>query len=103
MKRTHKRYSQEFKKEVIEYALASNQKVSDICKHFGIAPGNFYHWKKQILGDEANQGAEGDAGSEVSKEALMDEIRSLRKQLAREQRDNEILKKATLIFGNNPQ
>jgi len=103
MKKKNKRYSEEFKKEVIEYAMASNQKVSDICKHFGIAPGNFYHWKKQILGDEANQGAGGDAESAVSKEALMDEVRSLRKQLARKDRDLEILKKATLIFGNNPQ
>lgn len=103
MKKKNKRYSAEFKKEVIEYAISSDLKVSEICRHFNIATGNYYHWKKQLLGDEANQGALGDAGSGVSKEALMDEIRDLRKQLAREKRDNEILKKATLIFGNNPQ
>ena len=103
MKKTNKRYSEEFKKEVIEYAMSSNQKISDICRHFNIGSGNYYHWKKQILGDEVNQGARGDAGSAVSKEALMDENRALRKQLARKDRDLEILKKATLIFGNDPQ
>ena len=88
---------------MIEYALSSDQKVTDICRHFNIPQGTFYEWKRKLLGDEANQGAGGDAGSAVSKAALMDEIRSLRKQLAREKRDNEILKKATLIFGNDPQ
>ena len=103
MKKKQKRYSAEFKKEVIEYAMSSDLSVTEICRHFNIGTGNFYHWKKQLLGDEASQGAGGDAGSGVSKETLLDEIRDLRKQLAREKRDNEILKKATLIFGNNPQ
>ena len=45
------------------------------------------------------RGAVGDESSGDSKEAMADEIRALRKKLARAERDNEILKKAALILG----
>ena len=99
MKKKQKRYSAEFKKEVIDYALSSPKGIKEICREFGITDSSFYTWRKEILGDGANRGAGGDEGRGDSKEAMADEIRALRKKLARAERDNEILKKAALILG----
>ena len=63
----------------------------------------FYSWKKQLLGNVENDRGEAEGENEVSKADLHDEIRALRKQLARAERDVEILKKAALILGDLPQ
>jgi len=99
MKKRQKRYSAEFKKEVIDYSLTTSKGVKEICREFDITNTSFYNWKKEILGDGAERGAVGDEGSGDSKEAMADEIRALRKKLARRDRDIEILKKAALILG----
>ena len=97
------RYTDDFRKEVIQYALNSNRPVTEICRHFDITTSSFYLWKKDILGDDADGQGAAEEGSGVSKETMMDQIRSLQIQLARKERDLEILKKATLILGNDPQ
>ena len=99
MKKRQKRYSAEFKKEVIDYSLTTSKGVQEICREFDITNTSFYKWKKEILGVGVDRGAVGDEGNGDSKEAMADEIRALRKKLARAERDNEILKKAALILG----
>ena len=53
-----------------------------------------------------NERAVGESGSGATSEAsnveLTDEVRRLRKELAKSQRREEILKKAALILGNDP-
>lgn len=106
MKKTYRRHSEEFKKEVIDYYLSSAKSVTQICKEFGISNSQLYQWKKKLLGDGANDRAvsEGESGDpkEASPAELADEIRRLRKELAKSQRREEILKKAALILGNDP-
>lgn len=102
MKTTKRRYSAEFKKEVVNYAITSSKSVADICREFDINASSYYNWRKELLGDDASARAVGEGASVVSKEALADQVRELRKQLARKERDIEILKKATLIFGEVP-
>jgi len=106
MKRKHRRHSEEFKREVIEYSLKSNKTIKQICRDFAIAPNQFYTWRKQILGNAESERAVGERGNEISQTAspmeMADEIRRLRKELAKSQRREEILKKAALIFGNDP-
>ena len=102
METKKKRYSAEFKQEVINYAMASDQKVTEICRHFDLSKNRFYQWKKDLLGNNESNNPASSSQSNESKADLMDEIRSLRVQLSRRDRDIEILKKATLIFGNNP-
>ena len=54
-----------------------------------------------------NDGAVGDGSNGGSKEAtpmeMADEIRRLRRELEKSQRREEILKKAALILGEDPQ
>jgi len=99
MKKRQKRYSAEFKKEVIDYSLTTSKGVQEICREFDITNTSFYKWKKEILGAGVSREAGGDEGNGDSKEVMADEIRALRKKLARAERDNEILKKAALILG----
>ena len=106
MKRKHRRHSEEFKKEVIEYSLRTNKNIKQVCRDFDIAPSQYYAWKNQILGDGKSERAVGERGNEISQTAspmeMADEIRRLRKELAKSQRREEILKKAALILGNDP-
>jgi transposase len=69
----------------------SNQQIMDIS---GAGPTAVSRWKKQYLEELAGKTPEG-------KKALTaehKEIQSLKKQLWRAKRDNEILKKAAAIF-----
>lgn len=109
MKKQYRRHSEEFKREVIEYSLSSSKSIAQICREFDISPSQFYSWKKLILGDAESEGAVGDRTNGISQEAnppcpsaMADEIRRLRKELAKSQRREEILKKAALILGNDP-
>ena len=107
MKKPYRRHSEEFKREVIDYSLTTSKSIAQICREFDISASQFYSWKKQILGDAEAEGAVGDRRNGVSKEAtpleMADEIRRLRKELAKSQRREEILKKAALILGNDPR
>ncbi len=99
----NKRYSEAFKREVIEYSLTTSKPVSQICKEFGITTGSFYNWRKQILGDAESERSDSEGANAVSKEAMADEIRRLQKELAASQRREEILKKAAIILGETPR
>ena len=59
------------------------------------------------MGDVENAGAVGDQvngdSQDLSPMEMADEIRKLRKELAKSQRREEILKKAALILGNDPR
>ena len=51
MKKTYRRHSEEFKKEVTDYFLSSSKSITQICKEFTISPNQFYSWKQKILGE----------------------------------------------------
>ena len=101
-----RRYSDEFKKEVIEYSLTSNKSIRQISKEFDICVSTFYKWKQEVLGLSCNQRAvEGSADKAQGEQTpleMADEIRRLTKELAKAHRREEILKKAALILGENP-
>ena len=107
MKKTYRRHSEEFKKEVIDYFLSSSKSITQICKEFTISPSLLYSWKQKILGDETNQRAVGEGVRGVPEDAspvqMAEEIRRLRKELTKSQRREDILKKAALILGNDPR
>lgn len=98
----NKRYTEEFKREVIEYSITSPKPITQICQEFGITPGSFYLWKKKLLGDEESSPRDSEGANEVSKEQMADEIRRLRKENAKLKKHTEILKKAAIILGETP-
>lgn len=106
MKKQRRRHSEEFKKEVIEYSLNSSKSIAQICRDFNISASQFYAWKSKILGSGETTTSSKPSSSnsdEPSLVELADEVRRLRKELAQSHRREDILKKAALILGTDPQ
>ncbi|SMM97754.1 Mobile element protein [uncultured Candidatus Thioglobus sp.] len=74
----------------------TNKKIMAIS---GAGPSAITRWKKQYLAEINGQTPE--SGKAMTPE--QQEIQSLKKQLWRSQRDNEILKKATALFAVDNQ
>jgi len=81
-----KRYDTEFKKEAIRKYL-DGQSIAGISRETGVSEGVLHKWKQQLVRTE---------DGEVDKEKL-----EMRKRIMELEMENEILKKAALIFGRN--
>lgn len=89
-------FTDEFKEEVIKYALAhADESRTSIMKKFGIPQSTYYKWLRQYSknGEIQNRGS----GNHSSEEAK--EIARLKKELRDTQDALEVLKKAIGIVG----
>ena len=92
-------YSKEFKKESVQLILIDpDQPISQISKNLGIPETVLRRWKKeyQLKGEHSFPGH----GIINQSEA---EVYELKKELARTQRERDILKKALAIFSKTPE
>lgn len=93
-----KQYSAEFKKEAAKMIIIEGTAVREVSEQLGVPEGVLYNWKvKHVkeLGASQREGA-------PSTESMMQELTELRKELAKQKRMNEILKK-TVGFFSNPE
>lgn len=93
-----RKYTVEFKREAVAMLLdgVSGREVSE---QLGVNQGLLYRWKAEQL-----ERMEACAGSgEPSPKAQAEEIARLRKQLAKAERMNQILKKAAIFFAQEQQ
>lgn len=81
-----KRYDKEFKKEVIR-KYVGGASMAELSRETGVAGQTLHKWKNELV--RTDEG-------EVDKEKLL-----MRKQIRELQMENEILKKAALIFGRD--
>lgn len=81
-----KRYDEEFKKEVVRRFMAG-ETMAGLVRETGVNKQTLYKWKSEIVRTE---------DGEVDKEKLL-----MRKKIRDLEMENEILKKAALIFGRN--
>lgn len=81
-----KRYDIDFKKAAIKKYM-DGQSIAAISRETGVSEGVLHKWKQQLV-----RTGEG----EVDKEKL-----EMRKRMMELEMENEILKKAALIFGRN--
>lgn len=93
-----KRYTQEFKKEAVRYIVLEDESVSSVAERLDVNVNLLYSWKKLFV--EEFEGSKSDEGQPTMKEAVA-EIERLRKELRREQRANEILKKTVGYFAKD--
>lgn len=93
-----KRYTEEFKKEAVRYVVLEGETVSCVAERLGINPGLLYSWKKQYL-EQVDSGKTGQV--EMSMKEAAAELDRLRKELAKERRMNEILKKTVGYFAKD--
>ncbi|PMG45953.1 transposase [Shewanella sp. 10N.286.51.B7] len=92
-KRTRRLFSAEFKLESAQLVLDQNYSIVEAAQAMNVGKSTMDKWVRQLR--EERQGKQHKA-SPISPEQV--EIRELKKQLARLQEHNEILKKATALL-----
>ena len=93
-----RRYSVEFKTEAVGMLL-DGATAAEVSEQLGVNPGLLYRWKSEQL-DRMEAGAK---PGEPNPKEQAEEIARLRKELAKAQRMNQILKKAAVFFGQEEQ
>ena len=86
--RNGKRYPEEFKKQIVDLYNAGTP-VAKLASEYGLVDQTIYKWIKLY-----SPITETDEGETVS----MKEFKELQKKMAQLEMENEILKKATVIF-----
>jgi transposase len=91
------RYTPEFKNEAVKMIIIDGVTVKEASQQLGVPEGVLYSWRQKHLDElEANspEGAQ-------SPKAMAAEIADLRKQLAKQKRMTEILKKTVGYFSED--
>ena len=91
-----KTYTREFKREAAKLAEESKQPLDDLARELGIHPNTLYKWRREFLenGEDAFPGQGKMAPAE-------EEIRRLRRELARVKEERDILKTYNEVSLNN--
>jgi transposase len=96
---SRKRYSAEFKARAVEL-IQMGRPVMELSEELGVGSGILYRWSGGVS-KLVQLGSEGTgAGGE---RAAADELHQLRRENGRLKMENDILKKAAVILGTNPQ
>jgi transposase len=89
-----RRYTSEFKREAARMLIIEGLGAREVSEQLGVAENILYRWKQEHIKDlEANKPTGGQSPKEMA-----EEIEQLRKQLAKSQRMNAILKKTVGYF-----
>jgi transposase len=84
--RRQRRYSLEFKRQVVEELLSCQSRPAQICRRYEISSSLLYHWKRQY--------ARGKFNNEPTEEAaLRDRVEKLERLVGKLMLENEFLKK----------
>ena len=86
---TKRRYTAEFKKEAARMMLIEGLGTKEVSEQLGVNRSQLYRWKQVHIDELESSRPEGARRPK----AMAVEIAGLRKQLAKSQRMNEILKK----------
>ena len=92
LKKRYKQYSREFKAEAVRLSEVGDKTASEVARELGIRVNQIWKWKRQleqesVTGTPAKRGrpAEG-------------EVERLRRENTRLKQENELLKKAAILF-----
>jgi transposase len=83
-----RKYDDEFKRNVVRKVL-DGQSVSSVSREIGVNESLIHKWKRVAL----------DNGDGIQSGAELAETAALKKRIRELEQENEILKKAALIFG----
>jgi len=98
-KRKTKAYSESYRKEAVRLADLPDRTAADVARELGIHVNQIYNWRTQF--NKLSKGqftvADGTNYSIAEKE----EIRKLKKELAKIKEERDFLKKATAYFAKS--
>jgi len=92
---SRKSYSKEYKVSAVRMMIMDGMTASEVSQKLGVSEGLLYKWKQQQVG------AMSVSDSDLDAQALVSENEQLRKQLARAEKINEILKKTVAYFAEH--
>jgi transposase len=95
-----KRYPESFKREALTL-LESGRSLTQVSQELGVTTWSLRQWQKRATAECASSGAN-PLQTDPTTVALLAEINALRKQLARSELREDILKKALTILGQDP-
>ena len=98
--KTRRRFTKEFKEQAVEM-VANGRPVPEIAEDLEIGSSILYRWVRQAKPQPTQFGSGGLRA--VGEEAGADELRRLRREIDQLKRENNILKKAAVILGTEPQ
>ena len=84
----NRKYDDEFKRQTVKKVL-EGQPVSSVSRELGVNESLIFKWKRTFLAN----------GNGVQSGAELADTEALRKRVRELEMENEILKKAALIFG----
>jgi len=90
-----RQFTQEFKKEAVEYSLTSGKTAEEVAQDLGISPHNLKRWRFQYRKD-GELAFPGHGKENLTPQEA--ENRRLKKELQNTQIECDILKKALAIF-----
>ena len=90
------KYTSKQKLEIVLEGLRTETSITEVCRKYGISSSMYYKWRDLFLrkGEEifANQ------GNFASERAYIDKIREMERIIGRITIENEIFKKADILF-----
>ncbi len=100
-KRKAKSYPESFRKEAVRLADLPDRTATEVAKKLGLHAGQIYNWRTQFskLSKKQFRVHEGVDYSKEEKE----EIRKLKRQVAKLQKERDFLKKATAYFAKSDE
>jgi transposase len=98
MQKVQKTYTPEFKREAVRLAQTSGKPIAQVARELGISDTSIHQWRKELTehGKEAFPGS----GHQTAQE---EEVRRLKRELDRVQKERDILKKTLGIFTRDQQ
>ena len=93
MAESRRKYTREYKLEAVRRVVESDEPASQVARALGIRPEMLHTWVRKFK-DEAAEAFRGN-GKLTSQD---EELRKLRRDLARVTEERDILKKATAFF-----
>jgi len=93
-------YTGEFKKEAARLMIMDGLPASEVSEKLGVSSGLLYRWKNTYLKELGGSAKDDNGMSPVEMAAELDLVR---KELAREKRITEILKKTVGYFAKDEQ
>ena len=97
MARLRRKFSKEFKLEIVKRSLG-DERISDIAEEYKIHVNTISRWRKEYL-DTGEASFPGEGNEQLSEE--LKEIKRLKKELKEAKLESEILKKAIRIFSKS--
>jgi transposase len=88
-------YTSEFKESAVKLAVESDQPIAQTARDLGLNPNTLHTWISKY--------SEPKTTAERTNEHIYDEVKRLKKELARVTQERDLLKKATAYFAKEMQ